>query len=499
MSAPDPRQPENCCEEVQHQGLIIVREAHGPLRDGLLLMNVVTQERHAVPPGSTLHFQGKYAFVCADGVAKWASQIFEWSVWRKDGRLFCFRTHASGWESKWIDDLSKEYTIHYHAMLQVHDGKFKIFVFHARHACKALHFWALDDVLKALKLPDTSAYISQGFARGWKTALARFGCDTHVITAVGAKSDDDTGAKLHATALSTLGLLIWLLHQSQHGHTDLVKSNASQVLQALLQHGLPSRFNIPVHLTEHPSLMPYTTSNTAKLILTVNDKVLDVTPVFKTKEWHALPQKTRKGFPKQSSFSPALVSEVLVMLYPRLTSTLQLMKSLLFHIAETLEDNFVNLDVPCDPLSNADYTFRRRSDPALRRALAISSMTQCKTRNGSRLSSAAKVVGRDLGTSETYHITYEAYLYYLALRCGFSQAIHIGLAMDGTRLSSRSRLAGVAIDLDSGLAGWLPLQACKFYSHSPKTPCRHNMHSLTQTLSHKPATTQAVISAAQIL
>ena len=132
---------------------------------------------------------------------------------------------------------------------------------------------------------------------------------------------------------------------------------------------------------------------------------------------------------------------------------------MLIQMAIEIEENWVHLDVPSDPMKNAMHEWKHRGDPTLRRALTIQNIAQRNTaRTAGRICKIAKSVGRDMGNMKPYHTDFEAYRYWLATRQAFDGAVHVGLAVDGTRIGKRNRLAGVAMNLDSGITAWPPPQ-----------------------------------------
>ena len=201
---PNPLADGSDCEEVSHEGIIKLNKSGGILR----LENTLSREICDVAADTALHFAGKYSYICSGGQTKWVSGLLHWSVWKSGGKLFVYRKHPDGWETKWLEDLAKQYTLHYLRLGDEFEGNIQVFAFHTKGPSNAFLFIAVEDILKAVGLPHDSKYISNGFSHSWAAALARLGChEEHILQTVGTSNTDDgsQNLRLHTTALSVLG------------------------------------------------------------------------------------------------------------------------------------------------------------------------------------------------------------------------------------------------------------------------------------------------------
>eukprot|EP00972_Heterocapsa_arctica_P010379 1525995-Heterocapsa_arctica.AAC.1 len=199
--------------------------------------------------------------------------------------------------------------------------------------------------------------------------------------------------------------------------------------------------------------------------LPVHDGTIDLTNLRK-----ALPQvHWLKRYTKTSMRGPRVnpeLSEYLVFCSCRSGSMWWLPK-LVKLISHQLEAAYMGTGRRSSVLQrgcNADMgCYTRKRDPALRSALAKQSMASL---NAKRVAKAASQLNVSLQkahvksgvTLQEYEKRMECLRYWKAGHQAMSEAKHLAVVVDGTRLGGRERLCGSMLNLESGVAAWMPPQ-----------------------------------------
>ena len=130
-----------------------------------------------------------------------------------------------------------------------------------------------------------------------------------------------------------------------------------------------------------------------------------------------------------------------------------LYRQVLLQIAMLIEFHFHRVPTSTDPLTAAQHTLRRRKDPAMKHALAITAMRKGWAKNSRRLVRSAKAVGRNLGSSKSSLRSATMAAYYWACKRAMAGSRLVARAGDAARIGQK-RLVSAVMDLDSGVACW---------------------------------------------
>ena len=464
---PHPGQTQGC-HEVPHREVLSLQHGGGTVS----LQNGMSGESHVFTVADvSLHFDSAgHAFTserqcqAEQPVVRWVSSLLQWSAWRAPcGSHFIFRKLDDGFQSVWCDELMKDFQVHYVNFGMKEGGETlctgKAYEFRVpKSKSGSCIFWGLGGFQNAVGYGHKGTdWLSSGLSRSWMKLLEgmQMGA-SDVILAHGMTLSEDL--TLQRVSASTPACLLLLLSWGNGPHalqTPGGSMSATLVLTELLKASCMEHFSLD--LFEDRGFQRGVQSRGLCHTLQVTSLVVTF---------------TKSALSRHCKVSPEQGYQVgLVELLERLRGKSQLkwiFLQVLFGVADHLEQSFQQLGWPTDAFVHAaSHTVGHRKDPVLRHALACKAASSRWARNGKRLVAAAAATGRQMQDAASYEKTWEMFLYWRNVQHEFRGSLLVAIAPDATRIGGRSRLCGPIMDLQSGLAAWMPPQALASHHTHP--------------------------------
>ena len=461
----DPRVPGCEAVELTHVGHLHLTSLEGKT----ILRHDLTGEEVIMQSGVSLHFEEQLAYLkFAGGDMAWANKLLAWSAWGLHGDTFCFMTYDDGFITKWADEVANVHAVDYQAtdMASVRVARFKAPV--PGSGCRC--FWDLQDFLLRLGSGGpwaTQAELVAKLSKKWESALAFRGCDsTHILRPKLGETKNGAIAGVTASTIAILTLLAVLSSKSIKASGR--RASSEELLKKMIQELLPTRFVLTVL-----GVAPF-----GILSLPVHDGLVDLTGLVA-----ALPQmlglsRSARGAIRGPCVKPMLAKH-LVLCSCRAAGFPWLAK-LVQAISNQLEAGHIGMCSRRSVLERGSFAdvgaYARKRDPALRSALARSSMAPINARRVTKAASKLNVSLQKAGTKsgvtlQVYEKRMECFRYWKAAHQAMSEATQLAVAVDGTRLGGRERLCGCMLTLETGAAAWMPPQAAPDKSHMSQLSC----------------------------